>query len=226
MLKITDDEHGGRIAQLQKLFNDLFADLRRNGGKGPVAFEPAPALSAEHVSGARVFPNRHAMIEALAPKQGVCAEVGVLKGNFSANILRTTSPRELHLLDLDFSTYGVAERFRSEVDRRQVKLVQGDSSTNLGRYAPGFFDWIYVDGDHSYAGCWKDLEAGVRVVKPDGYVFANDYVLWSHTECRPYGVVHAVNRLCVDHGWRIVGFALHPSMFCDVALQRRPARTE
>ena len=35
----------------------------------------------------------------LMPKGGVCAELGVWKGDFSQRILDVTSPRELHLVD-------------------------------------------------------------------------------------------------------------------------------
>ena len=37
------------------------------------------------------------------------------------------------------------------------------------------FDWIYVDGDHSYDGCLYDLNASLNVVKPGGIIFGDDY---------------------------------------------------
>jgi hypothetical protein len=36
----------------------------------------------------------------------------------------------------------------------------------------------------------------------------------------PYGVVPAVNELVAKSGWRVVGFALQPCIFCDVAIRR------
>lgn len=36
-------------------------------------------------------------------------------------------------------------------------------------------DWIYVDGDHSYNGCLRDLNLSLGVVKPGGIIFGDDY---------------------------------------------------
>lgn len=36
-------------------------------------------------------------------------------------------------------------------------------------------DWVYVDADHSYEGCLHDLENSLRVVKPGGIIFGDDY---------------------------------------------------
>jgi hypothetical protein len=222
MLRVTTDENLPRMRQLQKTFYELFREHRRNAGKGPVEFEGAPTLNAIHVQNGRLYSNRREMLSKLAPQQAICAEVGVLRGDLSQFILNSLQPRHLHLFDIDFETYKVTERFRDEIQSNKVCLVEGDSSTKLGEYPKPFFDWIYVDGDHSFEGCWKDLVASMNVLRPDGLIFANDYIFWSHPECRPYGVVQGVNRLCVEYGFEIVGFALHEGMFCDVALTRRP----
>jgi len=36
-------------------------------------------------------------------------------------------------------------------------------------------DWVYVDADHSYEGCLHDLENSLRVVRPGGIIFGDDY---------------------------------------------------
>ncbi len=59
----------------------------------------APALEEKHLANCRVVTDRFHMLE-LLPKQGVAAEVGVLYGDFSEEILRRTEPRELHLPDI------------------------------------------------------------------------------------------------------------------------------
>lgn len=35
-----------------------------------------------------------------------------------------------------------------------------------------------------------------------------------------YGVIQAVHEFCLREGWEIVYLALHPRMFCDVALNK------
>ena len=36
-------------------------------------------------------------------------------------------------------------------------------------------DWVYVDADHSYEGCLHDLENSLRIVRPGGIIFGDDY---------------------------------------------------
>lgn len=55
-------------------------------------------------------------------------------------------------------------------------------------------DWVYVDADHSYAGCLKDLENSFKVIKPGGYIFGDDYT-------NKPGV-----RMAVDDFVRVSGF--------------------
>ncbi len=39
---------------------------------------------------------------------------------------------------------------------------------------------------------------------------------------QPYGIVQAVHEFCREEGWEIRYLALHPYMFCDVALNKLP----
>ena len=36
----------------------------------------------------------------------------------------------------------------------------------------------------------------------------------------PYGVVAAVNELCIEDGWEIMMLALPSHLYCDVAVQK------
>ena len=53
-------------------------------------------------------------------------------------------------------------------------------------------DWIYVDGDHSYEGCLKDLNNAKEVVKPGGFILGDDYG-WPDAKWQKKGVTKAVN---------------------------------
>jgi len=68
----------------------------------------------------------------------------------------------------------------------------------------------------------RDIAVGRRKVKKTGLMLFNDYIPWSYVEMQPYGVMAAVNELCIDDGWEIVYLALPPHMYCDVALRRVP----
>lgn len=37
------------------------------------------------------------------------------------------------------------------------------------------YDWVYVDGDHSYEGCYYDLVEAWKIIRPGGILFGDDY---------------------------------------------------
>lgn len=55
------------------------------------------------------------------------------------------------------------------------------------------YDWIYVDGDHSYEGCYYDLGEAWKIVKSGGYLMGDDYT-------NKTGVNKAVNKFLEDIG--------------------------
>jgi len=55
------------------------------------------------------------------------------------------------------------------------------------------FDWIYVDGDHTYDAVLSDLETFAPKVKQDGLILGHDYVNYPGTEELNYGVIEAVD---------------------------------
>ena len=60
-------------------------------------------------------------------------------------------------------------------------------------------DWIYVDGDHSYEGCLRDLNNALKVVKVGGLILGDDYK-WPGTVYGKAGVTQAVNEFCQSNG--------------------------
>jgi predicted O-methyltransferase YrrM len=122
------------------------------------------------------------------PQHGVCAEIGVFKGNFSEAILHHNRPRQLYLidpwysgaadlpkLDADAIHASVRERFASEIATATVVLNREPSADASRRFDDNFFDWIYVDGDHHYDAVKQDLELYFPKVKTGGYIVCDDY---------------------------------------------------
>ena len=136
----------------------------------------------------------------MLPKKSVGAEIGVLAGNFSRQILDAVSPKELHLIDpwehqtssvyenawyggrakggqaeMDERYSGVLKRFKTNIRAGQVKIHRGYSSDMLEQFPDRFFDWVYIDGNHLYEYVQKDLEVSLRKVKTGGYITGDDY---------------------------------------------------
>jgi len=173
---------------------------------------PAP-LPQSALEGARLFADRELML-AVIPKGGEVAEVGTWRGEFSKAICRVVRPARFHLIDIDFSSFDWSG-LECEYLRHQ-----GDSSTVLREFPTASLDWIYIDGDHSYEGALKDLEAAHRALKPGALITCNDYTNWASLAVTPYGVARAVNEFVIREGYRVLGFALSPSGNHDLLIQR------
>jgi hypothetical protein len=192
-------------------------------------------LEARHVQNCKVLTDRYEILQHM-PKHGAMAEIGVLAGDFSEWILNINTPVLIYLIDTfvsqDWSGHTVKrfeesghldfikDRFRAGIENNQVRVLQGMSDTCLAGLADQSLDWIYVDADHRYEAVKADLKEAMRLVKPDGFIVANDYIFFSHSENTNYGVIHAVNEMCVEHNFELVYLALHPQMYCDVVLRR------
>lgn len=201
-----------------------------------------PALDQHHIRNARLYANRHYLIESLRPEigHGKVAELGVAVGDFSKVMLHYLSPSQFVGFDI-FTMHhsaghwgmtieellkGMTHRKYFEYNLRDYAEVlvveEGDSVENLTRYPDNYFDLIYVDARHDYEGVRADTEVSRRKVRPGGILIFNDYLMWAHGggDHQPYGIVPVVNSLVVNEGYDVVAFALQQQMFCDIAIRK------
>ena len=190
----------------------------RNRRRNRINSAAAPDLRPEHIRHCQMMVHRNALLEQL-PKHGIVAEVGVLFGDFSQEILERTEPRQLHLIDVR-DRWG--QRFSDRGD--QVQSHIGDSCEMLAKFPDETFDWIYIDADHSYAAVQADAAMAKRKIKRDGWLVFNDYMVYDGVLDIPYGVAKTVNELCLAENWEITHFALQSASFYDVAIRRAEAR--
>jgi hypothetical protein len=120
----------------------------------------------------------------------ICAEIGVWRGDFSHEILKF-KPKELHLIDpwvhqehqwvewakgqkvIDAHNH-VIERFSN----KENVFIHKKQSTEIF-LGENYFDWVYIDADHSYDSVKKDLNHWFPQVKKGGFLCGDDYT-WSH----------------------------------------------
>lgn len=214
MTQTLADLHARLIETLEAHRAALRAYARAGGFPLRVLRErPAPRLRDDAFDGTRLFPDRESMLAALA-KGPVGGEVGVQRGNFARYMLDTLDMEVLHLFDLN--THMIREDVRSDP---RVRIHTGASAARLRELEGVSFDWLYIDGDHSYAGVKKDITSALDRTRPGGTLIFNDYVAWSLAEAIPYGVIPAVNE-AVNEGMDIIGLALTPTGHFDIALRR------
>lgn len=184
----------------------------------------APVLSDIHVQNCTVFCSREQMLHSL-PKESIVAEVGTQYGEFAEKIILATEPKKFHIIDIDLSLLSASmnERpaIKAGIDNGSVELHRGDSSTVIETFPDSYFDWIYIDGDHSYDGVKKDIEKAYPKVKENGLLVFNDYTHWSPFEMIPYGIPRAVNEFCIANHWEIIFLALDSFLtYQDVAIRK------
>jgi hypothetical protein len=169
--------------------------------------------------------NPRAILLERLGKSAICAEIGVWKGNFSQMILRLTGPRELHLIDpwsfspkyperryggqlahsqddMDGIFAAVAARFADQPQVTLHRMTSSDASMQFGDY---YFDWIYVDGDHSYEEVLNDLRNWWPKIKPGGCLAGDDY-RW-RDENKRLAVKDAVEEFAGETGIRVKVFS-------------------
>lgn len=134
------------------------------------------------------------------PQGSVGAEIGVLDGNFSRQILDSVAPKRLYLIDpwqyeasdtykranfgggvpggqarMDQRHAAVLKRFRHNIRRGQVDVRRGTSDVELTRLPDESLDWVYIDGNHLYEFVQRDLRLSLAKVRPGGYIAGDDY---------------------------------------------------
>jgi hypothetical protein len=193
----------------QEIVNQARAQLVAEAAAAEAAI-PKPELGERHLRNLRVVPDRKAFLE-LMPHASVVAEIGVAEGEFSAQILSITGPRELHLVDswandrryLDLGQQ-VTDKFAAPIAAGQVIIHHGLSTDVLPQLPAAYFDWVYLDTGHELELTNRELELCRRIVKPDGWIAGHDYVTGSWVEWYRYGVIEAVNAFCVQYDWELV----------------------
>lgn len=124
------------------------------------------------------------------PKNGVCAEIGVLYGQGSELILSLAKPKKLHLIDpwlfvdsnpayrqtnlrrkvyaqreMDQMYQDVLSKFSTLIKQEIIQIHRESSERASETFPDAYFDWIYIDGCHEYSFVKKDLEAYYPKVK-------------------------------------------------------------
>lgn len=168
---------------------------------------PHKNLTMTHTANGQLLPDRAALLDRM-PKGAIVLEAGVAEGDFSAEILKRTEPEKLHLVDVwDSERYGesrgtVFDKFDQQISDGLVQIDEGLSIEMLPKYDDAYFDWIYIDTDHTYQTTADELALCDRIVKPGGRICGHDFCTGSIAWPVVYGVVQAVNEFCMSHHWQ------------------------
>lgn len=181
---------------------------------------------AKHLENTIVLPNRDSLLDKLT-KNGIIAELGVDKGDFSAKILARCNPASLYLIDTwDTSRYGV-DKFDYVTDRFKDLIIEGKASVfrinsieAATEFSDYYFDWIYIDTDHSYETTLRELYAYKNKVKVGGYIAGHDFVKGNFHALIKYGVIEAVTEFCTKENWELAFITIENNGNSSFALKQ------
>lgn len=187
---------------------------------------PKVPLEDKHIENCEVLLNRFTMLTKLE-KGGKVAEIGVDRGEFSDLILKITEPEILHLIDVWHSKRyhsGLFEHVKNKFDNLiksgRVQLHRNLSTEAVEYFPDGYFNWIYIDTNHSYETTRDELLKYAPKVKPDGIIAGHDYSIGYWITSKRYGVIEAVHEFCVKQDWELIYLTIDPIEMQSFAIKR------
>jgi hypothetical protein len=148
---------------------------------------------------------------------GDSVEVGVFEGYFSEQILKHTKLSKLFSVDpweefskgdyLDRANAGQLvqdERYKSVCKRlgkfgKRSEIIREKSLEAAGKFADESLDFVYIDANHSYQGCFEDISTWWPKLKSGGLIAGDDYINAS-INGTDYGVEKAVKEFFEKQG--------------------------
>jgi hypothetical protein len=149
------------------------------------------------------------------PKYG--AEIGVAFGLNSFKLLNNFNNLNLYSID-PYRKYSDQDKmsdlvedvkgdqlyeFVSKTLKNQFKnrsiFIRG-TSQDLQEQPDEFFDFIYIDGDHTYQGTNTDLINSFPKIKKNGILCGDDYGVFEHID---FGVRKAVDEFCLKNNLKL-----------------------
>jgi len=185
------------------------------------------------------YDTRIDMICDMIPIGASVCELGVFKGDMAKKIESLISPsmyvmidffqgrmgsgdqdgNNFEYVDLNECYMNLREHFKS---KSTVQVIKGDGIASLNSFPDETFDMVYLDADHSYEACKRDLQTSFNKVKKGGFIMGHDYEM-NMNKARTrwaFGVKQAVDEFCAQRGLYIcakgldgcVSYAIRKSM--------------
>jgi len=209
----------------RKIYATIVSQIKENN-KIQSSLIPTHPLKYKTIENTKLLLNREDLLKML-PKEGIVAELGVDEGHFSELILKTCHPKKMILVDFWGSKRfnqnkrkSVEEKFTSQIKSGKVQIEIGYSTDVGGRFQDNYFDWIYIDTDHSYKTTIEELEVWRPKVKEHGIITGHDYIIGNWNSMIRYGVIEAVHEFCLKYDWEIIYLTMDQDIKPSFAIRK------
>ncbi len=187
---------------------------------------PRFQLKERNVKNCKLLLNRDELISQI-PKNSIVAELGIDRGDFSQKLLDVINPQLLCLIDMwGTNRYGkdkadlINDKFKSQIKNESIKVFRSDSVTAAENFQSSYFDFIYIDTDHSYETTIKELRAWKTKMKEDGIIAGHDYMMGNWQKTLRYGVIEAVHQFCIEDNWQLIYLTADQTENLSFAIKR------
>lgn len=139
-------------------------------------------------------PDRTEYVSAFLKPGDIGAEIGVNHGAFSYHVLLQNAPKKLYLIDpwlcsIHDSQGNMKPTLKGQqyCDRvyakvcdlfapfKNVEILRYRSEDVFFLFEDEYFDYVYIDGEHSYKAVSRDLNNYFPKIKIGGYLIGDDY---------------------------------------------------
>jgi len=160
-----------RLALPGLLLSDLFPDLDQQS----VTLQKMPRGSWSTPTQDVVMLLK--LVRCAKPKR--LMEIGSFRG-YTALYFAQHVESDATIVTVDrYPDHGEAYRQTPEAERIERRV--GDTGPELfAKDAPGSYDLIFIDADHSYGGVRRDTELCLPLVSQNGYIVWHDYANWGY----------------------------------------------
>lgn len=170
---------------------------------------PTSEFENKHIEHLVSLVNREELLHRL-PKNAIVAEIGVHEGEFAEKILAITQPTKLILMDnWMLKSYPglfekVGKKFAKEIGTEKIQIIRELSFTGIQMTTDAYFDWVYLDTEHSYNVTRRELELLRSKMKPGGIIAGHDYLIGNWNGGMRYGVIESVREFCLKYNWELL----------------------
>jgi len=138
--------------------------------------------------------QRAEFVSSLIKQGDIGAEIGVAAGGFAYNVLLKMQPSKLYLIDpwqygmqADVETLPLTPEIQKNRDQMylqvcnvfapypNVEVIRAKSQDVANQFPDQYFDYVYIDGEHSYEAVKRDLNNYYPKVKVGGHIIGDDY---------------------------------------------------
>ena len=170
-----------------------------------------------------IYPDREEFFKTIAHKKQnlinkKVLEIGVADGNNALRIYKYLNPSKIFLIDpwvrqkkraadrraSDAVHKKAYQKTKSKFSDKNCEIIKNYAENVVDNFEDEFFDFIYIDGDHSYEGCKKDLDLYYPKLKKGGFFGGHDFTgnLNSFVN-KKYGVQKAVCEFLISHNKKL-----------------------